>query len=400
MTTSGRRRWPPRVTRVCAVGAAPALAFLLFAGGSLASGSQSSAGSRPARVVVAYIAALDRHDGVGVCRLFAPQLRAFEIRWDGLGMNHPSCARTVAAHFRDYYSRHRWASARIIGQPKTIVDSRTGVAAVALTLAHHYVCAKQWTPPQACHPNTYIRPDIVYLIRGRGGWEIIKPGLVYRATELDSPLDSESDYYPPGDASTVNGPANIPPASVTCPASRTDFVSPRHQLQSTFLPNPRGRPGNDPWLKIRTLAASRVSRGTICFTLTLAAAPRPDSAYDISIGAVNQQAAADWFDVEIDGLGDPHPLLAGQGALSTPKLAPYLPRVSLRGDDLEIVAANAMFVRLRRFLIQATTASIQDTEPLLKRPLDAGDLVPWGDCLTFPSGKLDRQGLCGSTPGP
>jgi hypothetical protein len=79
---------------------------------------------------------------------------------------------------------------------------------------------------------------------------------------------------------------------------------------------------------------------------------------------------------------------------------PHLPRVFLRGDDLEMIVANSMFLRLHRFLVQGSTESVQDTEPLLKRPLDAGDLVPWGACLTFPVGKVDRHGLCGSTPAP
>ncbi len=76
----------------------------LFAG-SRAFGAHARGAETPAQVTVAYIAALDRHDGHAVCRLFASQLRAFETRWDAPVVGRRSCAETVTAHFRDYYSR-------------------------------------------------------------------------------------------------------------------------------------------------------------------------------------------------------------------------------------------------------------------------------------------------------
>jgi hypothetical protein len=255
-------------------------------------------------------------------------------------------------------------------------------------------------PPESCHPGNYVLPDIIYLIRVGGRWRLIKPGAVYYATGIDHPFDAESDYYPPGSPTTIAGPVNLPTRSAPCPSSKAISVSPPHKLQSTYLPNPMGGPGDEPWLKIDSLAVARLSRGTICFTLTLAGAPRPDSTYEISVGTVQQQAAADLFDVEIDGLGNAHPLLAGRGALSDPRLAPILPRVFLAGDQLEIIGTDRMLAKLPSFLVVAASASIQGDEPLLTRPLDAGDGAPLRGCLTFPSGKLDTRGLCGSTPSP
>jgi hypothetical protein len=351
----------------------------------------------PSTVAVAYIAAIDRHDGSAVCRLFAPQLRAFEIEWDAPAVGPRSCAHTVAGHFDQYYSRHRWASARIRGPVQTTVDSRTGIAAVHMVLVHHYVCSRQSDPPEPCHPGNYVRPDIIYLIKLDGRWHIIKPGAVYRSSEVDQPDGTESDYYPPGTTATIAGPVNLPAPTVLCPSSAVTSVSPPHVLQSTYEPNPRGEPGAAPWLQINALSIARLSSDTICFTLTLAGPPRPDSGYEIFFGTVQEQAAALLFQVEIDGLGEPHSLLEFAGALSTLGLAPYLPAVFLAGDQLEIIGTDPMFAKLQQFLVQAQSESIQDDEPLLRRPLDAGDTAPQLGCLTFPTGTLNKQGLCGET---
>ena len=361
--------------------------------GEFAPGSRTSAASSPAMVVAAYIAALDRHDPVAVCGVFAPQLRRYVAHWDAPIPGPRTCRRAVAGHFRHYYSRHRWASARSRGPAHTTIDPRTGFATVRLVLVHRYVCARA-AAPEPCHPGQYVRPEIIYLLRSKGRWRIIKPGLVYRASEIDRPLDAESDYYPPGNAATINGPINLPAPRHPCPASRAVTRSPRHALKSTFEPNPNGSPGNVPGLTIRSFSAGRISRTKVCFTLTLAGPPRPDFSYDVSVGTVGQQAPADLFEIQIDGLGDPHALLAGRGALSTPALARYLPAVFASGNRLEIIATHPALA-LHRFIISASSESIQDDEPLLTRPLDAGDFAPLRGCLIFPTGKLTTRGLCG-----
>jgi len=175
---------------------------------------------------------------------------------------------------------------------------------------------------------------------------------------------------------------------------------PPHSLQSTFEPNPRGGPGDAPWLKLDAIAAARLSPETMCFTLTLGARPRPDSSYQIYVGTIQQQAAADLYDVEIDGVGGVHPLISGLGALSMPRLADALPRVYLLGTELQIIGTDPYFAKHSRFLVAAGTASLQSDEPLLERPLDAGDQAPAGGCLIFPTGGAETKGLCGSTPGP
>ncbi len=362
-----------------------------------ASARSRAAGATPDSVVGAYISALDRHDGRAVCSLFARQLRPFEIKWDEPGTGRTSCARTVAAHFDSYYSRHRWAGARARGPMRTTEDPQTGVTAVRFMLAERYRCARQSSPPEPCRPSVYVRPEIVYLIRVAHDWKIIKPGDVYESTGIAQPFFAESDYYPPGNAATVAGSVSVPPSTITCPTGGAVAVSPAHKLQSTFEPNPNGKPGNAPGLTIEALTISRISKHTICFALTLAGPPRPDDAYSIYVGAVQQEGAADLFDVEFDGLGDPHPLLGGRGALSTPSIRSRLPHVAVYGDLLQIIGSDSEFAHLKRFLVQAGTASIQDDEPLLRRPVDAGDTSPLAGCLAFPTGRIDMRGLCGET---
>ena len=269
-----------------------------------------------------------------------------------------------------------------------------------LTLIHRYVCAPPDSTGEPCRPGRYVRPDIVYLTRVRAGWQVIKPGGVYRASEIDTPDSVNEDYYyPPGTPSTVAGPVQLPRPRSSCPATTSATLA-SHTLTSTFDPNPRGGPGHQPGLTITGLSAGRLSTDTVCFTLTLAGPPRPDSAYSIFVGTVQQEGAADRYDLEIDGLGQPHTLLAGRGAISHPAIRPYLPHAFLEGTRLQIVATDPFFATNSKFLLQAGTQSTQSNEPLLRRPIDAGDVAPLRGCLTFPTGALNTRGLCGSVPGP
>jgi len=354
---------------------------------AIGSGSNAAAlRDRPVAIVRAYITALDRHDGAAVCRLFNPALRSYEEHWDSPGVDQRSCARVVDGHFTDYYSRHRWQSASIATRPDVSVESRTGVTSVSATLAER--------------PAHYRRAEIIYLTHSGRRWQIVKPGAVYRASEIDSPDEVSDDFlYPPGTSNTVDGSVSIATARSPCPAGTT-LAMPAHRLLSTSLPNPRGGPGNEPWLKITKLSAARLSSRTVCFTLTLGAAPRPDSEYSVSIGPTQAQTAADFDDVEFDGLGLAHTLLSGSGGLGDPGLARKLPRAKLAGHRLELIATDPFFASHSRFLVQVSSQSIQANEPLLRRPIDAGDLAPFGGCMVFPTGTRDTKGLCGSVPGP
>lgn len=352
--------------------------------------TQAAGGTGPVAVVRAYIAALSHHDGSAVCRLFAPVLRSYEDRSDSSGVGRTSCARVVHEHFTEYYSRHRWQSARIVTSPRVSFEPRTGITAVAMTLSERYVCAGRAPLPRHCHPGPYRRAEIIYLKNSAAGWEIVKPGGVYRASELDSPDDVDDDYlYPPGTPRTVDGPVSLPANAPACPRGTSLRMPPHH------LSDP---PGNAAWLKITALSAARLSSDRVCFTITLAAPPRPDSVYSVYISTVQQAAPYDHYDVEFDGLGEPHTLLAGLGALGDPRIAHELPHVRLDGDHLELIAADPFFTRTKRFLLQVGSQSTQDLEPLLRHPINAGDLAPLGSCLVVPSGARYRKGLCGSEP--
>jgi hypothetical protein len=322
-----------------------------------------------------------------------------EARWDAPGVGRSTCTSAVRAHFTAYYSRHRWQRATILGKPSISLDSRTGIAAVTVKLEHRYVCAAQSSAPEPCRPGLNTGTDIIYLTHSGGGWQIIKPGGVYRASEIDR-LESvnEDYYYPPGTPTTVSGPAQVPPPSSACPTGASTTVG-AHRLTSTFEPNPRGSPGNDPWLTIKALAAARLSSETMCFTLTLAGAPRPDSTYSISVGPCKSKPRANLYDVAIDGLGQPYLLLAGRGAITDPSLKSLLPHAFRDGLQLEIIGTNPFFARHFKFLIVASTQSTQSNEPLLDRPIDAGDQAPQAGCLTYPTGAVNSLGLCGSQPG-
>jgi hypothetical protein len=81
-----------------------------------------------------------------------------------------TCAATVNAHFHDYDSAHRWASARIVGEVGTLIDNAQGIALVRTTIAHRYICVGPGTVEQPCHRDIERRPEYVWLIRAGGGW--------------------------------------------------------------------------------------------------------------------------------------------------------------------------------------------------------------------------------------
>jgi hypothetical protein len=348
----------------------------------------------PVAVVEQYIAALDRHDGGAVCRLFSPQLKDFETRWDAQISGGHSCPQIIGGHFRYYYSRHRWASARVVAVTGTDIDAARGIATVHLKLSHHYICAGN-ASLHSCHPGYYVRPDIVYLISESGQWKVIKPGFVYRASEIPQPDDSESLYYPPGDAKTVKRPAAIPAPRGPCRGTSATAQSKPHVLKDQNY-----KTVSAPWLNIRRLTVTRLAQTTVCFTFTLGAVPRADSSYGIYLGSVAQQAPELVFGLDIDGLGQPHLLLTGRGSLSSPGLARYLPHAWLAGKRLEIIATLPHFIPHRRFLVDVESGSLQNQEPLLLHPLEAGDGAPRRGCLIWPTGSILLKGLCGSVPGP
>ncbi|HEX4036352.1 MAG TPA: hypothetical protein VHX66_18075 [Solirubrobacteraceae bacterium] len=278
---------------------------------------------------------------------------------------------------------------------KTTISRAGSVAAVHLTLAHRYVCANKGTADQPCHPDVQRMPDIIYLVLAGGHWLVLKPGLVFRASEIDAAEDDESVFYPPGNASTVRGAARLGAPPQRCPA--TTIAAPGVSVAVSDATHLRSRA---PWLAITRLAIARLDRGTVCFELTLAAPPRADSDYSIGLGVPGQPDPADLFDVQIDGVGRPHVLIRGEGRIENNppgvrimNISRYLPQIGLDGRQLDIISRD--FPAGHRFDVTADSSSLQSDEPVLRHPLNAGHHIPTHGCLKFPSGKLTFAGLCG-----
>lgn len=345
----------------------------------------------PSAEVRAYIGALNRHDPVAICATFAPALRYYEGHSDSAAIHPVSCRKAVAGHFR-YYSDERWRSARIV-RVRSIKIDRRGIAAVTLTVDHHYVCVPpHFNPTGPCRARTIRMAERIYLTRVGAAWRVVKPGFVFRATEVAPQDDTPDRYvYPSGDAQTVTQPVRGVGTSFRCPPTRAT-VSGYDRLDAV-------PPVVAPWLQIDRLSVTELSGGRACYALQLAALPAPDSAYSIAFGSVAQAAPADAYEVDFDGLGFPHVLRGGVGSFGDPAIRRYLPRIALHGTELDVLIPHWAHLT-GRYLAAAGTESLQFYEPLLKHALFVSDEgMPYGACLVVPTGRLDRVGNCGATPG-
>jgi hypothetical protein len=163
---------------------------------------------------------------------------------------------------------------------------------------------------------------------------------VYRATEIESAFDDESIYYPPGDATTIAAPVRIPPAGFRCPSSRATVADKVGDVEDFAGLHPLWV--HAPWLDVRRLSVSSIDRRTLCFTLTLGAPPRADSTYGFDLtrelgGGVEEGTN---FGLIIDGVGVLHPQVGDKGTLTTPPIAPSLPRIGLVGNRLEFAVSQ------------------------------------------------------------
>jgi hypothetical protein len=261
------------------------------------------------------------------------------------------------------------------------------IAAVHLTLAHRYVCREPQGSRAPCQAGIIRRPEIIYLIDNHGRWQIIKPGLVWIASEDTDPYDpGESIYYPPGDPTTIARPAAINPPSFACPTSAATIDDPPGDV----VPDQYGDPAVDaPWLDIRDLSVASVDQNTLCFTLQLAAPPRPDSSYSINLATEKYPRPHKVIEVQIDGLGDPHVLFEGMGAYRDPGIASSLPTISMSATSLEITVPKPLWPATKPELhVTATSESLQPQEPLIPHPLAGEDEAPDSGCLAYPTGKL------------
>jgi hypothetical protein len=91
-------------------------------------------------------------------------------------------------------------------------------------------------------------------------------------------------------------------------------------------------------------------------------------------------------------------MIWGSDETNKPSLAHFLPHVSVRGDQLQIIGSDPPYTGQQRFLVIAATQSTQSEEPLVRWPLQLSDSSPLRGCLVFPSGAIDKKGLCGASP--
>lgn len=338
----------------------------------------------PLAVVRTYLAALNDHKASAVCATFSPQLQAV-VRSEE-PPEPVTCSRAVETHSSCSYPSRCWASTRIVRVGETTIDSPRQIAAVHLTLEHRYICKDGHRAGTPCEAGVIRLPDIIYLLKHAGRWQIIKPGLVWYASEEPEPQDSsEQIYYPPGDLTTIKRQVTIGAQDFACPPSAVRTSDPSNDV----VENESGGPRVDaPWLDIRGLGVARIDPDTVCFTIELAAPPLPDSRYSLYVGNRHEPGVEKLIDVEIDGVGDPHIILGGRGAFLDPRITSSLPNLGLAGNNLKIEASKQPPLTQPELFVIATSESLQSREPLIPHPLIGEDHAPDHGCLDYPTGKL------------
>lgn len=123
------------------------------------------------RTVRRYVAALDDRDGAAVCELLAPGAI------DAIDLPKPrsDCAASLEASigYRDPRGLPVWQSAEATNLRSVEIDA--GSAKVVVTTATRF----------ADRDEVSIEDDIVYLVRGGGGWLIAKPSsTLYRSVGI------------------------------------------------------------------------------------------------------------------------------------------------------------------------------------------------------------------------
>jgi hypothetical protein len=338
-----------------------------------------------------YLTALDHRDARAVCATFAPQLRSFLLRSE-VPAAPKNCRGAVAASLK-LRGRSAWGGVRIVQVGAAELDPLREIEAVHLILAERYGCSGRIPERGRCHLHTVRMPDIVYAIEQAGQWKIVKPGRAWRSAVVEpGPGFEEALLYPPGDATTVLGPALIGAPQFTCPAATATKSDPPNDLRSESY-----KAVSAPWLDLVHFSISNIDASTRCFSLELAAAPRPDSEYVLAVADSRQPDPIEFLQLQIDGLGNPHVLLVGRDVAGFPSIA-RLVRFGLLGDTLQIALSKPLFpAALRAIVASAASHSLQPQEPLITDPLSAEDEVPRPGCLSFPSGKLTFRGLCDFT---
>lgn len=359
--------------------------------GAASYAAQASPEAGALRVVREYLRALDRREAREVCATFAPHLRTF-LQRAGYPTAAKNCRGVVLASL-ELHGRPAWAGVRVAHVGAVELDPLREIAAVHLVLAERYRCSARIAGRRRCHPHTVHTSDIVYVGERAARWEIVKPGRTLRSIRVEPAAGfEESLVYPPGDATTVLGAALIGAPQFTCPTAAATVGDPPNDVRSESY-----KAVSAPWLDFVRFGISSIDANTRCFSLELAAAPRPDSEYVLAVADPRQPDPIGFLQLQIDGLGYPHVLLVGQDVAGVPSVA-RLVRFGLLGDTLQIALAKPLFpAALRAIVASVSSHSMQPEEPLIADRLSAEDAVPRPGCLSFPSGKLVFGGLCASS---
>lgn len=353
--------------------------------------AQASADAGALPVVRAYLTALDHRDARAVCATFAPQLRSFYRRSENSAA--PKTCRGFVAQSLKIDDRPGWTGVRIVQVGETDLDPLRKIEAVHLILSDRYRCGEPGIRRTRCHPHVVRLSDIVYVAEQAGLWKIVKPGRSLRAALVEpGPGYEESLLYPPGDATTVLGPALIGTPQFTCPTAAATVGDLPNDVRSESY-----KAVSAPWLDFVRFGISSIDANSRCFSLELAAAPRADSEYVLAVADSRQPDPIEFLQLQIDGLGNPHVLLVGHDVAGVPSVA-RLVRFGLLGDTLQIALSKPLFpAALRAIVASVLSHSMQPEEPLIADRLSAEDEVPRPGCLSFPSGKLTFRGLCDYT---
>lgn len=331
--------------------------------------SARPAGS-PVGVVQRYLAALAAHDAGGVCATFSPQLQTYIGQWD----TGPDC--------RSRVSRSHWSSGnlgersdiRIIHVGRVDLDHYQDVA-VNLIVWFDYRCIGDMGPIPGCRPGFQNRPNVIYLRHIDHRWLIVKPGHIYDDTDTTAPPAWYDPTTPPGDSAMVRRLARPPGAIPSCPRPGVAVAG-----RSRSLLSDDGRRhvpfAEAPWLHIRHVDVARVGR-QFCVALLLGARPRVDSLYALEIDQADAGGAlSDSFNLSIDATGNVHAQLTESATGRSTRASSCRTSYGIAGDTLEMVITAQSFAPDRAVIADASSASLQPGEPLLRHPLSANDTAP------------------------
>jgi hypothetical protein len=311
-----------------------------------------------------YIDALNRRDGDTICALWSDELRRnVQARYKDF-LRGADCARieTLIGYQEDNGSG-AWTHAEVLRVGTVRI---TGDRAEVPVVEHNI-------HKQGGGTNDTIS-DLIHLTSSGGRWKVSKVGGVFYSATSFGPPDDALD--PPGDPAIVGKPSQLPPPRVACEPMTTvpdpeDDVSYREGFDENF------HPSEAPWLDLTSVGVSQNGDGT-CFTIELAAPPRPDSSFTISSeqstgrpdGSFTQGRPA----FRIDGLDHPHASAGVRG-------------FGVSGQTIYLLVGRPV-LHAGGFKWTLKVSSLQAADPALEHPVKGDDVLPYSPGsergLTFP----------------